>query len=293
LFNDADKLARIFDDPVARQGLRSTLEGKLMYAFFYEKSTRTRFSFCTAASHLGMRPIWTEDAEAFSSAAKGETLEHTIHALCQYEPDVIVLRHKEAGAADRAAAIVDHHGYSASIINGGDGKGQHPTQALLDVYTIWRELKRIDSIKVAIGGDLANGRTVRSLVYLLSKFTGIEFTFLSPENLRIGEDIISHLREHGIPFKENVPVEEALREADVVYWTRTQSERGSVNTRSDLTITRREADLMKGTAILLHPMPIVDEIAREVDDHPRAAYFRQMRNGIIIRMLLLEELCEE
>jgi aspartate carbamoyltransferase catalytic subunit len=238
-----------------------------------------------------MTTIWTENAREFSSAIKGETLEDTIRALCECDPRVIILRHHEIGAADRASAIVDKCGYKVSIVNAGDGKGQHPTQALLDLYTIRRELGRSDDMTVTVGGDLVNGRTVRSLVYLLTKFKGVKFVFLSPANLKMGEDIIGHLREHDISFRETEDIKEALTDTDVAYWTRIQTERGSVNTTLNLTIGPSEMKYMKEGSIVLHPLPRIDEIAKEVDDDKRAAYFRQVRNGMLIRMALLKKLC--
>lgn len=291
LFSATDELSHMYDDPMGRQEIKRLCKDKLLFAIFYEASTRTRFSFCSAANHLGMTSIQTENAREFSSAVKGETLEDTMNVLCQYDPDIIVLRHHETGGADRAAAIVDRCGYRVSIINAGDGRGQHPTQALLDLYTIKRELGRIDGISVTVGGDLANGRTVRSLVYLLTKFKDVKFVFLSPKNLKMGDDIIGHLREHDISFKETENVEEALKDTDVSYWTRVQTERGSVNTTLDFSLSLSRMKFMKENSILLHPLPRVDEIAKEVDGDRRAAYFRQVRNGMFIRMSLLKELC--
>ena len=194
LFKDTDELGVQYDHPEGRTALRNECEGKLLFAVFYEPSTRTRFSFCSAAHHLGMHSIQTENAREFSSAVKGETLEDTTNALCQYDPDILVLRHHETGGADRAASIVDMYDYRTSIVNAGDGSGQHPTQALLDLYTIRRELGRTHDITVTIGGDLVNGRTARSLVYLLTKYEKVRFIFISPANLRMGEDIIAHLK---------------------------------------------------------------------------------------------------
>jgi aspartate carbamoyltransferase catalytic subunit len=291
LFSATDELGRMYDNPVGKKEIRKLCDGKLLFAIFYEASTRTRFSFCSAAHHIGMASVQTENAREFSSVVKGETLEDTINVLCQYDPDIIVLRHHETGGADRAAAVIDHHDYKVSIINAGDGKGQHPTQALLDLYTIKRELGKIDGITVTVGGDLANGRTVRSLVYLLTKFNNVKFVFLSPANLKMGDDIISHLHEHNVSFKETESIEEALTDADVAYWTRVQTERGSVNTTLKLSLGLSEMKRMKEGSILLHPLPRVDEIAKEVDDDRRAAYFRQVRNGMLIRMSLLKGLC--
>lgn len=291
LFSVTDELSEKYDTYLGRKEMMKLCEGKLLFAIFYEASTRTRFSFCAAAHHIGMASVQTENAREFSSVVKGETLEDTINVLCQYDPNIIVLRHHETGGADRAAAVIDNHGYKVSIINAGDGKGQHPTQALLDLYTIQRELGKIDGITVTVGGDLANGRTVRSLVYLLTKFNDVKFVFLSPANLKMGDDIVRHLSEHNVSFKETESVEEALTGADVVYWTRVQAERGSVNTTLDLSLGLSQMKLMKEGSILLHPLPRIHEIAKEVDDDDRAAYFRQVRNGMLIRMSLLKALC--
>lgn len=291
LFVDTDHIRSLYEDPDGKQGLMLSLKGKIMFAAFYEPSSRTRFSFCSAATYLGMTSIWTEDAGKFSSAIKGETLEDTIQVLCQYYPAVIVLRHYETGAAEKAASIVDQFGYKTSVINAGDGKGQHPTQALLDLYTIKRELGHLDNITVLVGGDLANGRTVRSLIYLLSKFNNVRLILLSPANLKIGDDIVQHLKEHHIEFTETEDMHGALSEADIVYWTRIQTERGSKNDMLNLTIGVSEMRLIKPEARLLHPLPRVDEISSEIDDYHRSAYFRQVRNGMFIRMALLKSVC--
>ncbi len=291
LFAATDELGRQYDTPEGKSKLRTVCEGKLLFALFYEASSRTRFSFCAAAHHLGMASVQTENAREFSSAAKGETLEDTIRCFCQFDPDVIVLRHHETGGADRAAAVVDSCGYRVPIINAGDGRGQHPTQGLLDLYTIRRECGRIDDLTVVVGGDLANGRTARSLAYLLAKYSGIKLIFLSPKNLGMGEDILAHLEKYAVPFKETEDLDEALADADVLYWTRVQTERGSVNYTLDLTLRRAELARMKSKAVILHPLPRVDEIAKEVDADKRAAYFRQVRNGMLIRMTLLKQLC--
>ena len=291
LFAETDDLRRIYENPNGRRDLQESLRGRLMFAVFYEPSTRTRVSFCSAAAHQGMMSIWTENAGEFSSAIKGETLEDTTHTLCQYDPDVIVIRHKEVGAAERAAAIVDKFGYKTTIMNAGDGTGQHPTQALLDLYTIKRELERLDNMTVLVGGDLINGRTVNSLVYLQSKFNGIRFIFLSPANLRIGEGIKDHLREHQITFEETEDMRSALPKADIIYWTRIQKERGGINKSLDLTIGVEEMKLVKPEARLLHPLPRVGEIDPAIDGDPRSAYFRQAKNGMFIRMKLLRDAC--
>jgi len=265
------------------------LNGRVMAALFYEPSTRTRLSFDAAMLRLGGQTMGTDNAREFSSSAKGETLEDTIQIVSGYA-DVIVLRHYEEGAAKRAAAVS-----SVPIINAGDGPGQHPTQALLDLYTIRDELDRIDGVRVAMVGDLANGRTVRSLTYLLSKFKDIKLWFVAPPQVAMRDDLKAHLDEHGVPWVETEDLESVLPQVDVVYQTRIQKERfadpEAYNALKGIyRIDNDSMALMRKYAILMHPLPRVDEIAPEVDSDPRAAYFRQARNGLHIRMALLDKL---
>jgi len=265
------------------------LNGQVMAALFYEPSTRTRLSFEAAMLRLGGQTMGTDNAREFSSAAKGETLEDTIRIVSGYA-DVIVLRHNEDGAARRAASVS-----TVPVINAGDGKGQHPTQALLDLYTIRDELGRIDGVRVAMVGDLANGRTVRSLTYLLSKFREIEIWFVAPPAVAMRDDIKHHLDEHRIPWVETQDLNAVLPEVDVVYQTRIQKERfdspEAYNAvKGVYRIDKASMARMRKYAILMHPLPRVDEIAPEVDDDPRSAYFRQARNGLHIRMALLDRL---
>ena len=265
------------------------LNGQVMAALFYEPSTRTRLSFEAAMMRLGGQTMGTDNAREFSSAAKGETLEDTIRIVSGYA-DVIVLRHYEEGAAKRAASIS-----SVPVINAGDGPGQHPTQALLDLYTIRDELGRIDGLNIAMVGDLANGRTVRSLTYLLSKFRQIKIWFVAPPQVAMRDDLKAHLDEHHIPWVENEDLDAVLPQVDVVYQTRIQKERFTDPAQYEALkgIYRIDNDalgLMRKYAIVMHPLPRVDEIAPEVDTDPRAAYFRQARNGLHIRMALLDRL---
>jgi len=287
LFKRADELRGMMEAG-ERAKLQQVLQGKLLFNVFYEPSTRTRFSFAAGASHMGMNVVATENASQFSSAIKGETLEDSIRVLCQCLPDIIVLRHPEKGAAKRAASVS-----TVPIINAGDGAGQHPTQALLDIYTIKRELSRTDDITIIIGGDLAHGRTARSLAYLLTKFESVKVIFVSPPQLKIGDDIKEYLHKKGTYFEEQENLESTISKADVVYWTRVQKER----IKDDklyrkvcnlYTIGASHMERMKGKAALLHPLPRINEIERCVDNDPRAAYFRQAANGVFIRMALLE-----
>src|ERR1700693_259699 len=265
------------------------LNGQVMAALFYEPSTRTRLSFEAAMLRLGGPTMGTDNARDVSPAAKGETLEDTIRIVGGYA-DVIVIRHNEEGAAKRAAAVS-----SVPIINAGDGPGQHPTQALLDLYTIKDELNRIDGIKVAMVGDLANGRTVRSLTYLLSKFKEIKVWFVAPPTVGMRPDLKDHLDEHHVPWVETEDLESVLPEVDVVYMTRIQKERFADPAAYEAVkgiyrIDKSSIELMRKYAIVMHPLPRVDEISPEVDADPRAAYFRQARNGLHVRMALLDRL---
>jgi len=265
------------------------LNGQVMAALFYEPSTRTRLSFEAAMLRLGGQTMGTDNAREFSSAAKGETLEDSIRIVGGYA-DVIVIRHNEEGAAKRAASVS-----SVPIINAGDGPGQHPTQALLDIYTIKDELNRVDGIKVAMVGDLANGRTVRSLTYLLSKFKEIKIWFVAPPAVAMRDDLKAHLDEHRVPWVETEDLESVLPEVDVVYMTRIQKERfadpDAYNAVNGIyRIDASSLALMRKYSIVMHPLPRVDEIAPEVDEDPRAAYFRQARNGLPVRMALLDRL---
>ncbi len=265
------------------------LNGRVMAALFYEPSTRTRLSFEAAMLRLGGDTMGTDNAREFSSAAKGETLEDTIRIVSGYA-DVIVLRHNEEGAARRAAAVS-----SVPVINAGDGPGQHPTQALLDLYTIRDELGHIDGIRIAMVGDLANGRTVRSLTYLLSKFRDIRICFVAPPQVAMRQDIKDHLDEHHVPWVETEDLDAVLPQVDVIYQTRIQKERFSdeasyLALKGVYRIDASTLARMRKEAIVMHPLPRVDEIAPEVDADPRAAYFRQARNGLYIRMALLDKL---
>lgn len=289
---DRSTLTGLFDlaarmEPLARSGGCAKYPHSIMATLFYEPSTRTRFSFETAMHRLGGRVISTENAAEFSSVSKGETLEDTIRILNGYA-DVIVLRHYEVGSAVRAAAAS-----RVPVINAGDGAGQHPTQALLDLYTIQREIGRLNGLRIAMVGDLAQGRTVRSLAYLLGKFDDVRMWFVAPPLLRMKEDILQHLRERGVEYEEEDSLEKVLPEVDVVYQTRIQKERFGDRTadyeqcRGLYVINQASLDLMRPDAIIMHPLPRVGEIAPVVDSDPRAAYFRQAQNGLFVRMALL------
>ena len=280
-------------EKVAKGGGSNVLFRKRMITLFYEPSTRTRASFEIAMNTLGGKVVFsTENARQFSSAAKGETLEDTIKVLNSYHPDVIVLRYDEEGGAKRAAEVS-----SVPIINAGDGTGQHPTQALLDLYTIQKEIGQIAGVSIAMVGDLARGRTVRSLSYLLGKFPDVKIYYVSPEVARIRDDIKDYLKKHGVWFTEGYDLREVAPKVNVIYQTRTQKERGlqleKYGPKAFCIINQEVLDLMKKDAILMHPLPHTEEIAPEVDSDPRAAYFRQAENGLYIRMALLKKLLKQ
>ncbi|CDY50086.1 BnaC01g32610D [Brassica napus] len=263
------------------------LKGYLMATLFYEPSTRTRLSFESAMKRLGGEVLTTENAREFSSAAKGETLEGIPSCqlnYCQYTcySNIVVMRHFESGAARKAAATAN-----IPVINAGDGPGEHPTQALLDVYTIQSEIGKLDDISVALVGDLANGRTVRSLAYLLAKF-------VSPEIVKMKDDIKDYLTSNGVEWEESLDLMEVASKCDVVYQTRIQRER--FGDRLDLyeaacgkyIVDEALLGVMQKNAVIMHPLPRLNEITADVDADPRAAFFRQAKNGLFIRMALLK-----
>ena len=269
---------------VERFGSADLLQGKILANLFYEPSTRTSSSFLAAMLRLGGQVIPINNVQ-YSSVTKGESLPDTVRTLESYV-DVIVLRHPEVGAAAVAARYA-----SRPVINAGDGIGEHPSQALLDHFTIIEELGTTDGLKIAMVGDLKYGRTVHSLTKLLNNYD-VEFTFVSPEILAMPEDVLSTVRAAGRPYSVTEDVHEIIGEVDVLYVTRVQKERFSEMAQYERLKDQYVVDeeLMKRAKermIVMHPLPRVNEISYNVDDDPRAAYFRQMRNGMYIRMALL------
>jgi aspartate carbamoyltransferase catalytic subunit len=264
---------------------RAALRGRLLATLFYEPSTRTRFSFESAMYRLGGQVLSAQDAARASSSAKGESLEDTIRIIGGYA-DAIVLRHPEPGAVDRAARVA-----SVPVVSAGDGAGHHPTQALLDLYTIKKELGRLDHLRVGLAGDLRYGRTARSLALLLSLFPGNALVMISPPELRMGADVIDQLKPERLV--ETDDFDAAIAGLDVLYQTRIQAERFASSEeyeryRGVYVVTVETMQNLAEHAILMHPLPRVGEIDPMVDADPRAAYFRQARNGLWIRMAVLE-----
>lgn len=257
-------------------------QNKILANLFYRPSTRTRFCFEAAMYRLGGKVLSTEQASAFSSEVAGEQLEDSIRIIGNYS-DVIVVRHPQAGGALRAAQVS-----TVPVINAGDGDGgQHPTQALLDLYTIYRE-RPLDGLSVAIIGELDRGRTARSLAYLLAKFERVKIVFVAPPELQMKPDILTYLDEHGVQYELESDVDRVIGEVDVIYQTRIRPERmfneqQVMRYAIDSTLLRK----MKADALIMHPLPRTVELERAVDDDPRALYFRQAANGLYVRMALL------
>ncbi|MFL2651485.1 MAG: aspartate carbamoyltransferase [Anaerolineales bacterium] len=277
-------VARDMREMVDRQGAVDVLKGKLLANLFYEPSTRTSSSFTAATQRLGGNVIQINNV-TFSSVSKGEELRDTIRTMGSYS-DAIVLRHPDEGSADIAAEVSEK-----PIINAGDGIGEHPTQALLDIFTIVEELGTIDGLTVTMLGDLKYGRTVHSLAKLLALYD-VKLHFVAPDLLKAPNALVDSLIESGVGPCKHVDLDSIISETDVLYVTRVQQERfvdqsvyEKVNRSYAVNIDTM--DIAKERMIVMHPLPRVDEISRAVDEDPRAAYFRQMEYGMYVRMALL------
>ncbi len=287
---DRDDLEYIFGvakemrEMVTRVGTFDLLKGKILANLFYEPSTRTSSSFTSAMERLGGSVIPINEVR-YSSVSKGESLPDTVRTLECYA-DVIVIRHPESGSAALAAKYA-----RKPIINAGDGIGEHPTQALLDLFTIVSELGNVDGLTVTMLGDLKYGRTVHSLARLLSQFI-VKINYVSPEILRMPPEIISELKDKGVSQSEYNTLDSVLPKTDVLYVTRVQKERFEnqdeyESVKGAYVITPEVMQQAKDKMIVMHPLPRVGEISMDMDDDPRAAYFRQMEYGLFVRMALL------
>lgn len=287
---DLNDLAYIFDVAeefrlmLKRMRSLELLKGYILASLFYEPSTRTSSSFLAAIQRLGGTAIPINEVR-YSSVAKGESLPDTIRTLEAYA-DVIVLRHPEVGAAALAAQYA-----GKPIINAGDGIGEHPTQALLDLFTILQERERIEGLTVTMCGDLKYGRTVHSLAKLLALFD-VQINYVSPEILRMPPDLLAQLSAQGVRQAECSDLHEVLAETDILYVTRIQKERFTDPTeyesvKNSYVITPAIMTEAKPDMVLMHPLPRVGEIDMAVDSDPRAAYFRQVEYGVYVRMALL------
>jgi len=268
---------------VKKDRVTGLMADKLVAVLFLEPSTRTRLSFVTAVHRLGAKPVIVADAKS-SSAAKGETLADTAMTVEGYV-DCIVVRQPQIGGAREMADAVE-----IPVINGGDGAGQHPTQALLDLYTILKEKGSLEGLKVAMVGDLKYGRTVHSLSYALSPFSP-EYIYCSPDALKMPDKVTADMKSKGISVQETADIKDAL-DADIVYMTRVQRERFDdpaeyERLKGSYILNRSLVEQGRKNLSVMHPLPRVDEIATDVDSLPSAAYFRQAHNGVFLRMALL------
>lgn len=266
-------------------------DGKILATCFYEPSTRTRLSFESAMMHLGGKVLGFASADS-SSAAKGESVSDTIRMISCYA-DICAMRHPKEGAP-----MVASSKSSIPVINAGDGGHQHPTQTLTDLLTI-RSLKgRLDHLTIGLCGDLKFGRTVHSLINALIRYPGISFIFISPEELRIPDYIREDLLEKNhIPFQEVIRLENVMPQLDLLYMTRVQKERffneeDYVRLKDFYILNKEKMELACEDMLVLHPLPRVNEISVEVDDDPRAVYFKQVQFGVYVRMALILTLLE-
>lgn len=278
------KMALLMEQYSSKKKWGTILKEKMLAALFYEPSTRTRLSFETSMQRLGGRVISSVGMQN-SSLIKGESLYDTGKIIENYA-DVIVMRHPEEGSVEKLA-----RGAGIPVINAGDGSGEHPTQALLDIYTINKEYGKVDGLKVAMVGDLKFGRTVHSLSLMLSHF-GVELTFVCPPELAMPEHICRALKEKNIVYRTTTDMGEAMKQSDVLYMTRIQEERFDNKKeyekhRNTYVITRDLVEEKNPKILILHPFPRIWEINPDVDDVPGAAYFKQATNGVAVRMALL------
>ena len=282
LFRLADQLRK----EISEKGVLDYAKGKVMATVFLEPSTRTKLSFQFAMVRLGGEVIDFEVSA--SSLAKGETDIDTLKIIDGYDPDVMVLRQKKPHFPEEIAGMI-----KAPIINGGDGPNEHPTQALLDVYTIWRELGKVDGLTIGIMGDLKYGRTPSSLSYLLSKFNDITIYYIAPDVLQIREEVLKNI-EGKVTYHQVNDVSEVMEKLDVLYVTRLQKERFKdpseyERLKGSYKIDKEFLSKFKRIPIIMHPLPRVWELDPGVDELPQAKYFEQAKNGMYIRAALIKE----
>ena len=284
---EVDRLLALADDIAADPSrYREVCRYKKLATLFYEPSTRTRLSFEAAMLNLGGSVLGFSSADS-SSASKGESIADTIRVISCYA-DICAMRHPKEGAPLRASM------YSRiPVINAGDGGHQHPTQTLTDMMTIRRRLGRLENLTIGLCGDLKFGRTVHSLIKSLSRYTNIRFILISPEELRVPDYVIREVLEpKNIPFEEVSSLEDVMPQLDVLYMTRVQKERffneeDYIRLKDSYILTEDKMKLAKENMAVLHPLPRVNELTLPVDNHPRAAYFEQVQNGVYVRMALI------
>ncbi len=293
----ASRLRQVGKSKKGMDFLGRLLSHRTAMLYFTQPSTRTFLSFHSACQILGMRTVEVRDT-ATSSEMKGETQEDSIRTFSSFS-DVIIMRSAVGGLAEKMAWTLSHTERPVPIVNAGSGKDQHPTQALLDIYTLQRSFERrggIDRKRIVFVGDLARGRTVRSLAHLLTAYDGVKQVFIAPPSLQIGRDILDQLKAAGVDYEVGSDFEKAIPGADAIYMTRIQDEwddRAGDSGKIDIakfSFTARHLQLLQPHAVLMHPLPRRQEIAVEVDHDPRAIYWRQVRNGMWIRVALLARL---
>ncbi len=286
---DIDALVATAEDIIANPASYAhRCEGKKLATLFFEPSTRTRLSFEAAMYELGGHVIGFSEANS-SSAAKGESVADTAKTISCYA-DIIAMRHPKEGAPMVAAMNA-----TIPVINAGDGGHNHPTQTLADLLTIKLEKGRFENLVIGICGDLKFGRTTHSLIDAMSRYEGIRFVLISPEELRVPDYVREHLNENGIPYVETTDLENAMPELDILYMTRVQRERffneeDYLRLKDSYILTADKLDNAKQNLSVLHPLPRVNEISVAIDDDPRACYFKQVLNGKYMRMALILKL---
>ena len=275
--------------------LKNLLCDKRAMLYFAQPSSRTYLSFLAACQTLGLDTMDVRDSKT-SSEVKGESPEDTVRTFSSYV-DMIIMRHPQRGFSERVAWMLSHTNREVPVINAGSGADQHPTQALLDVYTLERSFEKLNGIDgktILFAGDLKRGRTVRSLAWLLTLYRDVKLVFAAPDALQIGADILAMLKEAHVSYRLCDRVQDALREADAIYMTRLQDEwdqQGETSSMctTDFRISASDLPVMKKHAVVMHPLPRRQEVDSDLDNEPQAIYWRQMRNGMWIRAALILE----
>lgn len=291
LFKTADALRAVTQTKEGADFASGLLSHKRGMLYFVQPSTRTFLSFLNACHILGIKTSEIRDTST-SSEVKGETPEDTVRTFSSYV-DLIIMRHPTPGFVEKTAWLMNRTGRPVPIINGGSGKDQHPTQALLDAYTLYKSFNgEMDSKKIVMVGDLKRGRTVRSLSYLMKNYKNISLAFVSPKEFRMEPDILEFLKKHSIPFVETEDFSSVMREADAIYMTRIQDEHDKAGESkkvdySPFYFKKEHLKIIKKTCVILHPLPRRHEIEVSVDDDPRAVFWRQERNGMWARAALM------
>ncbi len=291
LFRIANTLRRITKTKEGMEFASSLLSHKRAMLYFVQPSTRTFLSFLNACYILGIKCSEIRDT-SISSEYKGESPEDSIRTFSSYV-DLIIMRHPTPNFVEKSAWLMNKTRRPVPIINGGSSKDEHPTQALLDVYTLYRSFGgEIDGKTIAMVGDLKRGRTVRSLSYLMKNYKNVKIIYISPKEFKMEDDVLSFLKENNISFYETENFEEGIKEADAIYMTRIQDEHDKEGESkkvdySKYSFTKKHLEIIKKNAIIMHPLPRRNEISIEVDDDPRAMYWRQERNGMWVRAALI------